>query len=51
MKNVRDLVKEPLQAEEDRTLVHFAAERERSFDRKKALTHAQVWAHLKRPRR
>ena len=48
---VRDLVKEALEAQEDRSLVLFAEERERSFDRKKALTHTQVWAHLKRPKR
>lgn len=48
---VRDLVKEALEAEEDRVLVRFAEEREQSFDRKKALSHAQVWAHLRRPRR
>jgi hypothetical protein len=48
---VRDLVKEAMEAEEDRKLAAFADKRERSFDRKKALTHAQVWAHLKQPRR
>lgn len=48
---VRDLVKEALEAEEDRLLIRFAEDRERSFDRKKALTHAQAWTHLRRPRR
>jgi plasmid stability protein len=48
---VRDLVKEAMEAEEDRMLAAFAEGRERTFERKKALAHAQVWAHLKRPRR
>lgn len=48
---VRDLIKGALEAEEDRLLVRFAEERERSFDRKKALTHAQAWTRLRRPRR
>lgn len=45
---VRDLVRQALEAEEDRVLVRLAEERERAFNRPKALTHAQVWAHLKR---
>ncbi len=48
---VRDLVKEALESQEDRALAIFAAEREKSFDSKKALTHEQVWTHLKRPKR
>lgn len=48
---VRDLVKDALESQEDRALAIFAAEREKSFDRKKALTHEQVWSHLKRPKR
>ena len=48
---VRDLVKEALESQEDRALVLFAEERETSFDRKKALTHEQVWSHLKQPKR
>lgn len=48
---VRDLVKEALEAEEDRALIKFAEARERTFDRRKAMAHSQVWAHLKRPRR
>ncbi len=47
----RDLLKAALEIEEDLVLGHFAAERERSFDRRKAMTHSQAWAHLKRPRR
>jgi len=45
---VRDLVKEALEAEEDRVLIHLAEEREQSFNRKEALTHARMWSHLKR---
>jgi len=48
---VRDLVKEALEAQEDRLLVLLAQEREKSFDRKKALSHEQVWSHTKRPQR
>jgi hypothetical protein len=48
---VRDLVKEALESQEDRALAVFAEEREKSFDRKKALTHKQVWSHPKRPKR
>ncbi|MGH7236848.1 MAG: ribbon-helix-helix domain-containing protein [Nitrospiraceae bacterium] len=47
---VRDLVKEALEDEEDQELVRFGEERERTFDRTKALTHAQTWARLRRPR-
>ena len=48
---MRDLVKEALEAEEDRALAGLAKDREQTFDRKKALTHAQTWASLKRLRR
>lgn len=47
---VRDLVKEALSAEEDRVLIRFAEERERSFDRAQALTHDRVWSRLTRTR-
>ncbi len=40
--------KEHSEREEDRLLIRFAADREQSFDRRKALTHEQVCAHLKR---
>ncbi len=48
---VRDLVKEALEVEEDRALVRLGELRERTFDQSKAMTHSQVWTHLKRPRR
>jgi len=44
---MRDLVKEALEIEEDRALTRFAEQRERSFERKKALTHEQVWSRLR----
>jgi len=47
----RDLLRAALEVEEDVVLARFAEKRERSFDRKKALTHNQVWAHLRRSRR
>ena len=48
---VRDLVKEALESQEDYALAFFAEERAKSFDRKKALTHEQVWSFLKPPKR
>jgi transcriptional antiterminator Rof (Rho-off) len=47
----RDLLRAALEVEEDVVLARFAETRERSFDRKKALTHNQAWAHLRRSRR
>src|SRR5207245_3315791 len=38
--------KEHSEREEDRLLIRFAADREQSFDRRKALTHKQVWSDL-----
>jgi metal-responsive CopG/Arc/MetJ family transcriptional regulator len=40
---VRDLVKEALEIEEDITLSRIAVTREKTFDRKKALKHTEVW--------
>jgi hypothetical protein len=40
---IRDLVREALEAEEDAALAQFAEERERSFNRSRALSHKQVW--------
>ncbi|NOS81779.1 MAG: hypothetical protein HOP32_09390 [Nitrospira sp.] len=48
---VRDLVKDALEAEEDRALADFAKDRERTLDRSKAMTHSQTWEHLKQSRR
>jgi hypothetical protein len=48
---VRDLVKEALEMEEDRSLTVLAEERDRTFDASKALTHEQVWGPLRRKRR
>jgi hypothetical protein len=48
---VRDLVKEALEAEEDRTLVQLGETRSRTFERSNAMAHSQIWAHLKWPRR
>lgn len=48
---VRDLVKQALEAEEDRALVRLAEEREQTFDRAKGLGHLQVWTHEKRQSR
>ncbi|PCI31393.1 MAG: antitoxin, RHH family protein [Elusimicrobia bacterium] len=39
----RDLLREALSEFEDATLVELAAQRAKSFDRKKALTHKQAW--------
>lgn len=40
---VRDLIREALVEYEDAFLVRLAGEREKTFDRAKALTHKQVW--------
>lgn len=40
---VRDLIREALEEYEDAYLVRLAEEREKTFDRSKALTHDQVW--------
>lgn len=47
---VRDLVREALEATEDVALGELAEERERSFDRTKALTHQEAWARSKKRR-
>jgi predicted DNA-binding protein len=47
---VRDLVKDALEAEEDRALAQLAEERVRTLDKKKTLTHAQAWGQPKRVR-
>ena len=47
---VRDLVKEALEVEEDRALARLAEKRERTLDKKKALSHTQVWGQPKRVR-
>ncbi len=40
---VRDLVKKALEIEEDIALSRVAETREKSFNRKKALKHDEVW--------
>jgi len=40
---VRDLVRDALEVDEDAALASLAAERERTFNRRRALTHQQVW--------
>lgn len=40
---MRDLVRESLELREDRGLAALAEEREQGFDRRKALTHDDVW--------
>jgi hypothetical protein len=47
---VRDLVREALEATEDVALGELAEERERSFDRTKALTHQEAWTRPKKRR-
>ena len=47
----RDLIREALALHEDRYLAERAEERMKTFVRRKALTHEQVWGHLKRRRR
>jgi hypothetical protein len=47
----RDLIRDALELYEDASLAELAHERAATFDRRKALTHEQVWAHLRRRRR
>ena len=44
----RDLIREALEAEEDLVLAKLGQEREATFQRDKALTHQQIWAHLRK---
>ncbi|MGH7890551.1 MAG: antitoxin, RHH family protein [Thermodesulfobacteriota bacterium] len=44
----RDLLRDALEVHEDTVLDNIASEREKTFDRKKALTHDQIW--MVRPR-
>ncbi len=48
---VRDVLKAAVEAEEDGVLAEIAERRARTFNRRKALTHAQMWGHLPRKRR
>jgi len=47
---VRDLVREAVDFYEDSGLSRIAQHRERTFSRSKALSHHEVWGHLKRKR-
>ena len=48
---VRDLLKDALEAEEDRALADLAKDREQTLDRSKAMRHLQTWAYLRQSRR
>lgn len=45
---VRDFIREALEQYEDGYLVEMAEQRAKTFVRTKALSHEQVWAHLKK---
>ena len=47
----RELIREALELHEDAHLAKLAHERAKTFKRGEALTHEQVWAHLKKRRR
>ncbi len=47
----RDLIRDALELYEDVYLGEIARKRMATFDRKTALTHEQVWGHVKRSRR
>jgi transcriptional antiterminator Rof (Rho-off) len=48
----RDLLREALEGHEDLVLARRAESRERTFDRSRSLSHAEVWKAVKtRPRR
>ena len=44
---VRRLVQEALELEEDLTLARWASAREKTFSRRSALTHDQVWGRTR----
>ena len=48
---VRDVLRAAAEAEEDTVLAAMAAERERTFTRKSALTHEEAWGAPRRRRR
>jgi plasmid stability protein len=48
---VRDLLKDALEAEEDRALADLAKDREQTLDRSKAMRHSQTWAYLRQSKR
>lgn len=43
--------KELSEVDEDHALAKLAKEREQTYDRSQAMTHSQIWAHLKQPKR
>jgi len=47
---VRDLVRQALDATEDVVLGELAEERDRSFDRAKAVSHREAWGRAKKRR-
>ena len=47
---VRDLVRQALDATEDVVLGELAKERDRSFERAKAVSHEEAWRHAKKRR-
>ncbi len=47
----RDLIHQAIELHEDAYWVEQAHARAATFDRRKALTHEQVWGHLKKRRR
>jgi len=47
----RDLIREGLEIHEDRVLAQIAGERDRTFTRSRALSHAEVWRRRRTRRR
>lgn len=47
----RDLLRDALETQEDIALDRLAAQRERTFDRTRALSHREVWKVARRPRK
>lgn len=47
----RELIQQALELHEDAYWAEQAHQRAQTFDRRKALTHEQVWGHLKTRRR
>lgn len=47
----RDLLRDALETYEDLALGRVAEERERTFDRSRALSHREVWQSAEKPKR
>ena len=47
----RDLLREAMESHEDLVLARVAEKREKTFDRSRSLSHAEVWKAVRKPPR